>query len=315
MAAHGLPVSLSNKGEVRQRINESLDACDFDYTAIIAYLDAVIPFGKQHIYLLKGPKGSTKDTWQKQAWVHKLLKQHAPDVHDLVANRNDVGIPDQLTPSSIEISPKRIAVSLVRRREWFERDKQYDDKGETEAGEPVELRAFVHRVVRNLVIFEWDLISNAAALRISQLAGGVRYENVKQEFAALVAPWLKLETFALVDLHPAILSLMKLERSGNGITRSHDFEVLTSTGRSVSVRSNASDASAIGDKATNAVFDSIPGTVTGNIGNFYWLPMPGNPLSEELRVVLVGDKNRVNFTAPSNEKIIQRVLSDIRKHC
>ncbi|WP_404309153.1 hypothetical protein [Neorhodopirellula lusitana] len=315
MAAHELPISLSNKGEVRERIDESLERGDIDYDDVISYLDEVVPWGKQHVYLFKGPSGSTKNTWQKRAWILRNLKQHAPDVHDLVSGAEHVALPNELTPVSIELSADRIALRLVRRREWFERDTSYDKKSETPAGEPVELRAFVHRVIRNLIVFEWDLKKNTAALRISQLAGGVRYENVKQEFAALVAPWLNLETFTLLDLHPAILNLMKLERSGKGITRSHDFEVLTSTGRAVSVRSNASDASAVGDKATKAVFDSIPGTVTGNTGNFYWLPKRGNPLSEDLRVVLVGDKDRVNFTAPSNEKIIQRVLSDIRKHC
>ncbi|MCD0460694.1 hypothetical protein [Roseiconus lacunae] len=315
MAAQGLPISLSNKGEVRDRIETSLDDGDFDYTDLIGYLDEVVPSGKQHVYLFNGPSGSTKNTWQKQPWVKRHLKKHAPDVFALLSGGKHVGLPEELTPTSIEWTADRITLQLVRRREWFERDKQYDDQKETPAGEPVELRAFVHRVIRNLIVFEWDLKTNTAALRISQLAGGVRYENVKQEVAALLAPWLNLGTFALLDLHPAILNLMKLERSGKGITRSHDFEVLTSTGRAVSVRSNANDAPAVGDKATKAVFDSIPGTVTGNTGNFYWLPERGNPLSEELRVVLVGDKDRINFTAPSNEKIIQRVLSDIRKHC
>ncbi|QDT10782.1 hypothetical protein [Planctomycetes bacterium K23_9] len=315
MAAHELPVSLSNKGEVRERIVDSINSGDIDYSDIIGYLDAVVPWGKQHVYLYKGPKGSTKNTWQKKAWVLDLLKQHAPDVHTLAGSAAQVGIPAELTPTSIAITSKRIAVQLVRRREWFERDSSYDKQSETPAGEPIELRAFVHRVIRNLIVFEWDLKSNTAALRISQLGGGIRYENVKQEVTDLLASWLPLSTFSLLDIHPAILSLVNLEQSGIGITRSHNFEVLTSTDRSVSVSSNASNTSAIGDKATKAVLKAIPGTAVGKIGNFYWLPKPGNPLSGDLRVVLVGDKDRVNFTAPSNEKIIQRVLSDIRKHC
>ena len=52
----------------------------------------------------------------------------------------------------------------------------------------------------------------------------------------------------------------------------------------------------------------------GSLGNFYWLPRTGSSIKEELKVVLVGSKNRVNFTSPSNEKVIRRVLADILKN-
>ncbi|TWU09727.1 hypothetical protein [Allorhodopirellula heiligendammensis] len=315
MAANGMPVSLSNKGQVRERVADALEDGEFGYEAIIAYLDSVVPWGKQHVYLFKGPKGSLTKTWKKKVWVMDHLKSNAAAIHELVGAPAFVGLPDELTPTSVDVTSKRFAIDMVRRREWFEREPEFDESSETLAGEPVELRAFVHRVVRNFVAFEWDLTTNTAMLRISQLAGGVRYENVKQEFATLVNDWLDLATFAIIDLHPSILKLLELEKKGSGITRAHDYEVLTTAGRSVSSSSYANDVSVFGEKLTDEVYNSITSTAVGNVGNFFWLPRTGNPLSEDLRVVLVGSKDRVNFTAPSNEKIVRSVLSDIRKHC
>lgn len=314
MAANGLSATLSNKGEVRERISDGLKGGEFGYDAIITHLDSVVPWGKQHAFLFNGPKGSLKKTWQKKKWVMEQLKTNAPDLHALVGSSAFVGLPDELTPISVEVTSKRFAINLVRRREWFDREPGFDDSTETPAGESVELRAFVHRVMRNFIAFEWDLTTNTAVLRISQLAGGVRYENVKREFSSLVSARLNLGSFVTVDIHPAILNLLKIEKEGSGITRAHNYEVLTMAGRSVSASSYASDISVFGEKMTNQVYDSITSTAVGNVGNFYWLPRPGNPLKEDLRVVLVGSKHRVNFTAPSSEKIIQSVLSDIRKH-
>ena len=92
MAANSLPVSLSNKGEVRERISDSLSAGDFGHEAIIGYLDSVVPWGKQHVFLFKGPKGSLKKTWQKKSWVMKHLKENAKEIHDLVENPRFIGL-------------------------------------------------------------------------------------------------------------------------------------------------------------------------------------------------------------------------------
>ena len=315
MAANSLPISLSNKGEVRERISDGLKAGDFGHEAIIGYLDSVVPWGKQHVFLFKGPKLELKKTWQKKSWVMNHLKQNAEKIHDLVGNPRFVGLPDELTPVSVEFTRERFAINMVRRRDWVDRDSTFDKKSKTPAGEAVELRAFVHRSIRNFVAFEWDLKRNAAVLRISQLAGKVKYETVKDEFTDLVADWLNLGTFEVLDIQSAIRKLLTQEKNGAGITQSHHYQVETMAGRTVSSSSNSSDLSVFGEKTTDKVFESIPASAIGNVGNFFWLPLPGNPLSEKFRVELVGSKKRVNFTAPSSKPIVERVLSDIRKHC
>ena len=52
----------------------------------------------------------------------------------------------------------------------------------------MELRAYVHRVARSLVAFEWDLIANNAFLQISQLPRGFDYDAVANEFLSMFRP-------------------------------------------------------------------------------------------------------------------------------
>ena len=213
------------------------------------------------------------------------------------------------------MTSKSFSVEFVRRREINEYDSQFNKSGKTPAGEPIEFRAYVHRVIRNYVAFEWDTVSNTACLRISQLPGKIKYEHVRKEFNALVSPWLDISHFQLFNLHKGIVKLLKLEKSGKGITRAQGFDIHSLQGRSMSAKSNATDNSVFGEASIDAAFELMVKKGVGNQGNFYWLPKRGNPLSEELRVALIGNKNRVNFTSPSNEAIVRHVLSDIRKNC
>ena len=213
----------------------------------------------------------------------------------------------------MEHTSKQPRVSSVRLREWYEHEKDFEKKGKTPQGESIDFRAYVHRTIRNFICFDWNLTSNTAMLQISQLPGRIRYRNVKTEFENCVKPWLEMSRFSLVDLHQAILNLCELEMTGNGITRAHGFEIQSLQSRSISAKSGAGSVSVFGEDSVDSVFESMAEDGVGNLGNFYWLPRRGS-IKEELRVVLVGSKNRVNFTAPSNEKIVRRIIADIRNH-
>ena len=242
------------------------------------------------------------------------LKSDAPEFHDAVGVKSYVGMPDEMTPTSVEVSTKRIRVNLVRRREWWEPIPDLNKKGRTRLGEEIEYRAFVHKVIRSYVAFEWNLVANTAMLQISQLPARTRYENVRQEFAGLVAPWLDMTQFSVLDMHGIILKLLELERKKKSFTRAHGFDIHSQLGRSITAKSGIGNTSVFGEPSVDAVFDSMSRKGIGNNGNFYWLPRRGNPLRKELRVMIVGSKNRINFTAPSDESTVRHVLSDIRKN-
>ncbi len=315
MATHGLPRSLSNKSEVQERIQEAVASGNVTREHLINYLDEVVPWGKQHIFLLRGPATSIRN-WKITSWVKNHLQQNAPEFAAVLAQSVHVALPESLTPTSVihETQPHRLRVTMVRKRDWWEPAPEYNDQGETELGEEIEYRAFVHRVIRSFVAFEWDLVGNVAMLQISQLPGRIRYENVKTEFANLVSSWLDFSAFTIMDLHTPILKLLDLERSGSGITRAHGYDLQSLQGRTMSIQSSTASLSVFGERSFDTAFDTVKARGTGRTGNFFWLPLQGNPLADELRVEMIGAKNRVNFPSPSNEGVVRHVLADIRRH-
>jgi hypothetical protein len=74
LADCNLPRS-GTKEQLRIRIESALDDESLALDQIVHFLDSVIPWGKQHVYLFTGPDDDISD-WRKTNWVSKLLKQH-----------------------------------------------------------------------------------------------------------------------------------------------------------------------------------------------------------------------------------------------
>ena len=75
-------------------------------------------------------------------------------------------------------------------------------KTQTTDGNAVELRAFVHRVTRSIVAFEWDLNANTAILQISQLPDHSSGMKRLRRVSKLISAWLDISRFSIVDLRP-----------------------------------------------------------------------------------------------------------------
>lgn len=313
LSRNELPKS-GTKEQLRARIEESLGAGSLSLPAIVQYLDEVIPWGKQHVYLYKGPASSIA-SWRKEEWVADLLEQHRLGKY-LNASLPLV-LPDKMKVSSIFHDPNRLRITAVKRRDWWDRNPDYDDTGKTEEGEDVELRAFVHRVTRSLVAFEWDLVANNAFLQISQLPRGFDYDEVADEFFKLIEGWLDRSLFSLLDLRPPITKLHALEESGDGETRSHGINYRTLQGRHFEGKSASPTDPLLGEAAIDAALRAVRKSGVGHLGNFYWTPTNGaaTALDSEVHVIVVGFRNRVNFPTPNNEETVRYVLSRIRSHC
>ena len=313
LASVGLPKS-GTKEVLRERIEKALRGGSVTIPQIVEYLDSVVPWGKQHVYLYKGPASSIA-SWRKEEWVADLLEQHRLGKY-LNASLPLV-LPDKMKVSSIFHDPNRLRITAVKRRDWWERNPDYDDTGKTEEGEDVELRAFVHRVTRSLVAFEWDLVANNAFLQISQLPRGFDYDEVADEFFKLIEGWLDRSLFSLLDLRPPITKLHALEESGDGETRSHGINYRTLQGRHFEGKSASPTDPLLGEAAIDAALRAVRKSGVGHLGNFYWTPTNGaaTALDSEVHVIVVGFRNRVNFPTPNNEETVRYVLSRIRSHC
>jgi hypothetical protein len=255
--------------------------------------------------------------WRKTSWVTDLLKKHR--LKRYFNATLPLVLPETMKVSSILHNGQRLRITAVKKREWSERDPDYDSSTKTDDGEDVELRAFVHRVTRNLVSFEWDQVANTAFLQISQLPRGFKYEHVADEFFDLIGAWLDVKQFSIVDLRPAIRKLHELEEAGNGETRSHGIDYRTLQGRQFGGKSPSPTDSLLGEPVIDAALGAVRDTGVGHLGNFYWLPgINGNagvnPLDSDVHVIIVGTHNRINYPTPNAEQTVRHVLSRIRSH-
>lgn len=314
LARNKLLVS-GTKEAIRSRIEDTLGDGVLSFSQLVQFLDEVIPWGKQHVLLYKGPRAPIAG-WKNTDWVASLLRKNR--LGKYLNATLPLALPEDLKLSSILHDGSRLRVTAIKKREWWERDPEYDDSAETDEGNDVELRAFIHRVARGLVAFEWDLNANTAFLQISQLPTGFRYEEVAEEFLGLISPWLDTTRFSIVDLRPAIKKLHQLEEAGNGETRSHGINYRTLQGRRFEARSASPADPLLGETAIDAALTEISNCGVGHLGNFYWLPGPtspgSNPLDAEIHVIIVGSLNRINFPTPNVEQTIRYVLSRIRSH-
>jgi len=309
-----LPTS-GTKPELRECIEKYIEEGTLEYKDLVNFLDAVVPWGKQHVFLYDGPETLVEE-WRDENFVNKKIKEN--NISKYLNARLPLILPENLSLSSIEYkSGKKLSVFAVERREYWERNNEYDDT-KMQDDLDIQLRAYIHLVIRGVIVFEWDLLSNEATFQILQLPSGLKYEEIEEDFARLIKSWLNLELFAKLDLSPVIKKLHTLEEVENPEARSHGINYKTHGGRTVSARSSTPRDSVLGEQVVNNAMSNIREQGVGNIGNFYWLPSSlnsanNNPLEKEIHTIIVGNKNRVNITTPNKEEDIKYVLSRVRE--
>lgn len=305
------------KEDMQSRILDALKDGSASLAKIVRFLDEVVPWGKQHVFLYKGPRGPIEN-WKQTECLANLLDQHG--LGEFLNASLPLVLPESMKVSSILHDENRLRVTAIKKREWWERNPDYDDTAVTGQGDDVALRAFILRVTRSLVAFEWDLNANTAFLQVSQLPTGFRYEIVAQEFFDLVAGWFDIQQFSIVDLRPAIKKLHELEEARKGETRSHGINYRTLQGRRFEGKSASASDPLLGEVAIDAALSAIRDTGVGHLGNFYWLPTLStnpiaNPLHADVHVIVVGSQGRLNFPTPNDERTLRYVLSRIRSYC
>jgi hypothetical protein len=307
--------SSGTKPELRERIEHALDEGIVTHEQVVTFLDVLALWGKQHVYLYSGPRGDLRP-WKDPELLQQHLKQHR--VGKYFNARLPLVLPDQLTLSSITHLDGKVRITAVQKKIYAERAPEHDAAKDTEAGPPIELRAYVQHVARAIVTFEWDLSANTAVLQITQLHGDRVYEQVAKEFCRLVGAWLDIErAFALVDIRGAIRALHESEAAGRAEARSHGIQYRSLRGRRLSAHSPSPRDSVIGEPDIDNAMNGIRKNGVGHLGNFYWLPSANgagvsNPLSGEVHVILVADKSRINFPTPNSEDVVRYVLHRVR---
>lgn len=302
------------KPDLRMRFQEAIKKGILTPEQLIDFLDSVSLWGKQHVFLYKGPQNDIQ-SWKDPNYVLQLLKQH--NLEKLFNARLPLFLPEKLTLSSVIHSDGKIRITAIQKREYSERTPKYDEERETPEGERITLTAHVHRLTRTLVSFEWDLQANTAMLQITQLQEDEDYEKVADEFFHLIGLWLDIKQFSTVDLRKTIRKLHELEENQQAEARSHGIQYRSLRGRRVSAYSPSQWDSVLGEAHIDRAMSDIRKNGVGHIGNFYWLPNVNhgpiyNPLHDEIHVIIVGSKSRINFPTPNTEMEVRYVLHRVR---
>ena len=280
---------------------------------VIDLLDSLAPWGKQHVFLFHGPHHDIQ-AWKDPDHVHALLKRHRTG--RLFNARLPLILPDRLTLSSLMHTDSRLRITAVQKRDYRERAPEHDEQKEID-GERIFLDAYTGHLTRTLVAFEWDLNANVAMLQITQLQKDGDYENLAKEFSQLVHSWLQINQFGSVDLRPVIAKLHATALDDHTEVRPSGVDYRTLQGRRVLARSASPKTSVFGEIAVDNLLDEVRKNAVGHLGNFYWLPkvnrgLISNPLTDEVHVIIVGARSRVNFPTPNTEDVVRYVLQRVR---
>lgn len=306
-------ISISgNKKEAHERLISRLESGEITYTTLVSFIDTVEPWGKQHVFLFDSPSNDIR-RWKNRNTFLKLLE--SKNVAQYLDNHLPLILPKQLSLSSIDHSPSQLRVTAVERRDSWERDEELDRSDKTDEGDDIEYRAYVHHVSRGILTFEWDFITGAASLQISQLPTHFKYEKSLEDFTELIGPWLNLNIFPSTDLSRAIGRFHELEENGTPETRSHGIDYTTFTGRRLQGRSASSLDSLVGEAVVDTALKNVRQLGRGHFGNFYFLPASGNPLTEEVHASILGDRQRVIFPTANREEVVRYVLQRVRAAC
>lgn len=109
LAGCNLPRS-GTKEQLRARIEDALEDESLALDQIVHFLDSVIPWGKQHIYLFTGPDEDISD-WRKTDWVSQLLKQHRMGKY--LNAQLPLVLPEKMKVSSILHDSNRLRITAT----------------------------------------------------------------------------------------------------------------------------------------------------------------------------------------------------------
>jgi hypothetical protein len=314
LGRHGLP-RYGNRGDLRERLEENLDDGTITIVDLVDYLDEVEPWSKQHVFLYEGGEGLVEG-WRDRDQLRARLGEAGAG--ELLDARLPLVLPEELTLSAITVEEERfVTIAAVERREYREREPSRDRVEVDAAGRVVELIAYVHDVTRGLLTFRWDLLTNTAALHITQGGRGYDYDDAEQRFAQLVQPFLSFDRFTHADLRRVIRRLHELAEAGTPEARPHRLGYRSRGGRSIDAASPTYRDSVTGETPIDNALSAIAAASTGRLGNFYWLAGDSpdgtvNPLPVDLHLILMADESRVNFMLPSSRDVVTYVLQRIR---
>lgn len=307
------------KSALLARVGSAVENGDVTYTQLVQFLDEVEPWRAQQVFLFGG---STLDLGPYQ--TAEALGEHLRAHHASKPFRKPIPLvlPTELTVASIQHSGRLLRITAVERRDGWIRDESLDptEIERTDENEEVQLRAYVKRVTRGLIIFEWDMVENLAMMQVSRLPSGEDYDDARERFTSLVSRWIDIGTFPLLNLPKAIKTLHIAEETRKNASqppalKSYGVEYARQGGARLAGLGASSEDSVTDDPVLSAALQQFRNVSQGRRGNFYWAldPLGKEYAGSTAHVIVFAATRRITFPTDNlDEATIRHVLADIR---
>ena len=291
------------KGEIRERLEDHIDANEVSAEDLIALLDRVEGWGNQHIYMYDAPAGEMK-IWKSEAKAKERLKKIGHE--ELFNKRIPLVLPDEPTLSSVEWSAGRVRFIWIEKRKWTQRREDLDHDGSAIGVQhTISFKAYEDKVSRGITAFDWNLTTGAAALMIQRLPSGERYDEIRTNYESALEDAIHIGDFAPTKITKAI---KRLEKSTEVRNRQVSHE--TQRGGRVQFTSKSRKVDAFEDPDLKSSRDAL-GQTSSVLGNFYWQEKLPH-LAREIHTKLYAIDHRVGIFGECTEEEVQYVLSRIR---
>jgi hypothetical protein len=297
-----LPIH-GTKGEIRDRVEDQIDANEVSAEDLIALLDRVEGWGNQHVYMYDAPEGEMR-VWKSEARAKARLKKMGHE--ELFNKRIPLVLPEEPTLSSVEWSSERVRFIWIEKREWTQRREDLDQEGSA-VGVPstISFKAYEDKIARGITSFDWNLLTGSATLLIQRLPSGERYDELRVNYESALEEAVHIGDFSRTKITKAI---KKLEKSTE--VRNRQIAHETQRGGRVQFTSKSRKEDAFEDPDLKSSRDAL-GQTSSVLGNFYWQEKLPH-LSREIHTKLYATDQRTGIFGECTEEEVQYVLSRIR---
>jgi hypothetical protein len=304
------------KEEAVAQAKEALGTPDLPWDALIAYLDEIEPYGKQHVVLMRAIGDALRD------WSEESVEQtmHEAGLEELWQQDQPLAAPDEIQLSSVRWLDGQLEVYAISRRLVRKRRLDLDDEA-FQGNRRLEAVVYERVPVRSWVRLHADPGSGRVSVHMAQLTRKSDYQALFDDFMQLISGWFPVEHLEPINLGRAVKRLHEAWEAGRHEASPQKLEYESADGIHSSLSSSTRQQSVLGqtdelDEAAERMRDSGPGAGA----NLYFLgtdddgPNGANPIEDPIHVEIVVREDRINFRRPVSAEALDYILRRIRLH-
>jgi len=292
------------KEEIEERIVEAIKDGNIPIDDVVAILDKIEAWGRQHVFLYSAPDKVPAHLRSKSG-LQSALDNAGWNVS--VNSAATLALPKIKTVRLVNLTSERLRIEWVEARDWTERLPSLDYI-DTVSEQEVVFQACRKRQQRAISAFEWNFMAQTGELFIHRLPSGTKYDKEEEAFRALLKPIVDLDTFEFLGIKRALSKVKEApgvrERKTNYVAANNSKISLQSAGRASTVGAEP-ELKEVGDlikrsRKFGAAFL-----------NCFW--EKDGKLGQEVHTHIDSFDSKVGFLGQCSEESVRYVLSRIRK--